>query len=204
MPRTAQPLGARRRQRLHMAAAEEFLIHGYERASLNRIIGMAGIAKSSFYHYFDDKRALYADLVAHLERTVRDGLRVPDVGVLTVDEFWPAVEAMIADLARVLDEAPELAAVARILYGTSTTSPSPELSRLLGEARAWMAQAIAHGQGVGAVRRDLPPDLLAGIAMATFVELDRWALERYEDPLTAGTADTAVQMLCAMLRGLVR
>ena len=204
MPRTAQPLDTRRRQRLHTVAAEEFLIHGYERASLNRIIEMAGIAKSSFYHYFDDKRALYADLVAHLERTVRDGLRVPDVEALTEDEFWPAVEGMIADLARVLDESPELAAVARVLYGTSSTSPSPELSRLLGDARAWVAQAIVHGQEVGAVRRDLPPELLAGIAMATFVELDRWALERYGDPLTTGTADTAVQMLCDMVGGRAR
>ena len=88
--------------------------------------------------------------------------------------------------------------------GSSSTSPSPELSRLLGDARAWVAQAIVHGQGVGAVRRDLPPELLAGIAMATFVELDRWALERYGDPLTASTADTAVQMLCGMLRGRAR
>ena len=85
MPRIAQPLDAGRRQQLHAVAAEEFLTHGYERASLNRIIDRAGIAKSSFYYYFEDKRALHADLVAHLERTVREALHLPRIERLTAD-----------------------------------------------------------------------------------------------------------------------
>ena len=200
MPRTAQPLDARRRQRLRAAAAEEFVTHGYERASLNRIIDGAGIAKSSFYHYFEDKRALYADLVAHLERTVGECLRVPGIDRLTRAEFWPAVEGMVEDLGRALEGAPELATVARVLYDAGPAEATPELSRVLEDARAWVARAITHGQDLGVVRRDLPPDLLARLALAVFVELDKWALEHFEDPRTAGAADTTMRTLFALLR----
>ncbi len=204
MPRVAQPLDAGRRQRLHAVAAEEFVAHGYERASLNRIIERAGIAKSSFYHYFEDKRALYADLVARLERTVREGLRDPGIDRLTADEFWPAVEELVRGLAGVLDEAPELATVARVLYGAGPTEASPELAGLLEDARTWAERGIRHGQDLAVVRRDLPPDLLARLVLAVFVELDRWALEHFDDPLTPATADTTLRMLFATLRGADR
>ena len=201
MPRVAQPLDARRRQRLHAVAAEEFVAHGYERASLNRIIDQAGIAKSSFYHYFEDKRALYADLVARLDQAVREGLRVPDVDRLAAHDFWPAIEGMIEGLAGLLDEVPELSTVARVLYGAGSAGAGPELSRLLEDARAWVRRAITRGQDLAVVRRDLPPDLLARLALAVFAELDRWALEHYDDVRTAGAADAAMGMLFTMLRG---
>jgi len=200
MPRTAQPLDARRKQRLRAAAAEEFVTYGYERASLNRIIDGAGIAKSSFYHYFADKHALYADLVAHLERTVGECVCVPGIDRLTRAEFWPAVEGMLGDLASALDEAPELATVARVLYDAGPAEATPELSRVLETARAWVARAITHGQNLGVVRRDLPPDLLSRLALAVFVELDKWALEHFEDPRTAGAAGTTMHALFAMLQ----
>ncbi|MCB0910212.1 MAG: TetR/AcrR family transcriptional regulator [Propionibacteriaceae bacterium] len=201
MPRIAQPLDAGRRQQLHAVAAEEFLTHGYERASLNRIIDRAGIAKSSFYYYFEDKRALHADLVAHLERTVREALHLPRIERLTADGFWSAAEGLVADLARVLERTPELATVARVLYGAGPEGASPELARLMADARGWVARALTRGQELGVVRRDLPPELLARLAMAVFVELDRWALENFEDPRTGRAADTAVQMLFATIRG---
>lgn len=59
MARSLKPLDGEREARLHAVAAESFLTDGFERASLHRIIDEARIAKSSSYHYFADKRALY-------------------------------------------------------------------------------------------------------------------------------------------------
>lgn len=42
-----------------MAAAEEFALKDYESASLSEIIKRIGIAKGSFYRYFDSKLSLY-------------------------------------------------------------------------------------------------------------------------------------------------
>ncbi|MGH7620186.1 MAG: TetR family transcriptional regulator, partial [Gemmatimonadaceae bacterium] len=42
-----------KQQRLFEAAADEFADHGFESASLNRIIERAGMSKGSLYYYFN-------------------------------------------------------------------------------------------------------------------------------------------------------
>lgn len=44
-------------------AAEEFAAHPYEVASISKIVRQAGIAKGSFYQYFEDKQDLYRTLI---------------------------------------------------------------------------------------------------------------------------------------------
>ena len=41
----------------------EFIVHDYESASLNQVINELGIAKGSFYRYFDSKKDLYLYLI---------------------------------------------------------------------------------------------------------------------------------------------
>lgn len=48
-----------RREAVVLAAAEEFALKDYESASLSEIIKKLGIAKGSFYRYFDSKLSLY-------------------------------------------------------------------------------------------------------------------------------------------------
>lgn len=50
----------KRNNELIRAALDEFSIHSYENASLNKIIKNAGISKGLFYYHFDDKKALYS------------------------------------------------------------------------------------------------------------------------------------------------
>lgn len=42
---------------------KEFITHDYDSASLNQIINVLGIARGSFYRYFDSKRELYLYLI---------------------------------------------------------------------------------------------------------------------------------------------
>src|SRR5689334_5750559 len=53
-----------KREALLDAAATEFAAHGYETASLNRILLSAGLSKGSFYYYFEDKADLAAAVLA--------------------------------------------------------------------------------------------------------------------------------------------
>ncbi|MCU0426241.1 MAG: TetR/AcrR family transcriptional regulator [Candidatus Kapabacteria bacterium] len=48
-----------RQEAVVMAAAEEFAMKDYESASLSEIVKKLGIAKGSFYRYFDSKLSLY-------------------------------------------------------------------------------------------------------------------------------------------------
>ncbi len=45
------------------AAIEAFIAHGYEAASVSQIVAEAGIAKGSFYQYFEDKLDLFNHLL---------------------------------------------------------------------------------------------------------------------------------------------
>lgn len=48
-----------RKNELIEAALDEFSVHSYQNASLNKIIKNAGISKGKFYYRFEDKKALY-------------------------------------------------------------------------------------------------------------------------------------------------
>ncbi len=48
-----------KRQKIFETALEEFSIYGYEKASISRIVEHAGIAKGSFYQYFEGKEDLF-------------------------------------------------------------------------------------------------------------------------------------------------
>jgi AcrR family transcriptional regulator len=54
------------------AAAKEFVAHGFEAASLNRILDDAGISKGAAYYYFDDKTDLYATTTLHYSGAYSD------------------------------------------------------------------------------------------------------------------------------------
>ena len=45
------------------AAIEEFAVHGFQKASINKIVDKASIAKGSVYQYFENKEELYSYLV---------------------------------------------------------------------------------------------------------------------------------------------
>src|SRR5690606_7275086 len=65
MPRPRfHKLSGDQQQAILGAALEEFASHGFNEASLNRIIDAAGISKGSMYYYFDGKE----DLFAHVAR----------------------------------------------------------------------------------------------------------------------------------------
>lgn len=55
-----------RRALVEQAALDEFAEHGFARSNINRIVSRSGIAKGSFYQYFDDKQDLYLHLIGKL------------------------------------------------------------------------------------------------------------------------------------------
>lgn len=57
-----------KRETIVNAAIDEFAEYGLENASTNRIVKHSGIAKGSFYQYFEDKQDLFMYLLSVLER----------------------------------------------------------------------------------------------------------------------------------------
>lgn len=181
--------------RLRTAAAEEFGAHGFERASLNRIVEASGLSKSSVYHHIGGKQALYDDLVTFVVDLV-DAIPPGELAALTRDDFWAAADAALAALDELEGAHPEVRAVASMLYGPhGATALAPLRVRLIDRVSAYLAQ----GQELGAVRSDIPPDLLADVTVASLTSIDAWALAHDGDPRSA--ASHALGMLRHALEG---
>ncbi len=57
-----------KRETIMNAAVEEFAEYGLENASTNRIVKNSGIAKGSFYQYFEDKQDVFMYLLSDIEQ----------------------------------------------------------------------------------------------------------------------------------------
>lgn len=61
-------LAEEKREKIVSAAVEEFAQYGLENASTNRIVKNSGIAKGSFYQYFEGKRDVFLHLLDVVEQ----------------------------------------------------------------------------------------------------------------------------------------
>ena len=76
MPRpTFFNLPEEKRNALVAAAIDEFAENDFQSASISRLVANLGIAKGSFYQYFDDKRDLYFYLIDHVMKERMDFIR---------------------------------------------------------------------------------------------------------------------------------
>src|SRR5215208_8084653 len=57
-----------KRETIMNAAIEEFAEFGLENASTNRIVKNSGIAKGSFYQYFEDKQDVFMHMLDVIEK----------------------------------------------------------------------------------------------------------------------------------------
>ena len=57
-----------KREKIFNAAVDEFAAYGLENASTNRIVKNSGIAKGSFYQYFEDKQDIFMHLITVIEQ----------------------------------------------------------------------------------------------------------------------------------------
>lgn len=174
---------AEKRDRLLTVAAREFGLHGYEAASLNRILDEAGIGKSSAYYYFEDKADLFCTVVEHSVEGL--GLAVPptEIQTLTAETFWPAFAAAYRKPLLQVRDHPWLFAAARAAERLAPESREREpLGSLASRLMSGMRAMIRRGQELGLIRVDLPEDLLFAWFRAIDGASDDWLLEQVTRP----------------------
>lgn len=178
-PRFAK-LAPERRAQLLAVATEEFAEHGYEASSFNRIIERSGLSKGSIYYYFDDKEDLYATVL-------RDAMqRLIDVGDMQSAQdaagFWLEFEAWYVRAFRLLQQQPGAVGLARsFVKAASRGVAGGALAELRRLGRSWLDSFITQGQTLGAVRTDLPIELLTTVLMGLEEAIDLWLGARVGD-----------------------
>ena len=200
MARRREPLSPERTERLFATAAREFLRHGFDAASLNRIIADAGMSKSSFYHFFADKADLHEKMMGSFADAVDEYLHPPRLEALDAGSFWPAIGKLLAGVNTMAAERPATVELARLFHALPE-GVDPAADRLRHAAKTWIEAALARGAELGIVRNDLPTDLLVEMSLSALIAIDRWALQQSPPAKNEASTVSALQALREFLEG---
>ncbi len=175
MPKqTFYNLSEEKRERIVNAAIEAFAENDYAAVSISQLVEEAGIAKGSFYQYFEDKEDLLGYL---LELTAQKKVELigtlppaPEMGVFAYLR-WLAKGNLRFELAY-----PRLSEVA---YRAMTGAGYPPVfsSGIREQSVAFFRQLVAQGKAQGDIAPEINEELAAHIFNSVFSELGKIMLE---------------------------
>ncbi len=156
-----------RRAQLLTAARWVFARKGYHEASVDDVVRRAGVARGTFYLYFDGKRAVFQEVLEGLFERIWH--TVPPIRTGPDDDVHAQVLENLGNLVALFEDDPD---VMRILLAIAL-GVDPEADRALagfyGSCRERLARALEKGQELGIVG-DGDPQLLALTLMGTLKE----------------------------------
>jgi AcrR family transcriptional regulator len=149
---------------------DAFARHGFDRASLNAILGEAGLGKSSFFYHFADKEDLFAAVIEDIVERIAERVGptpLPD----SPEEIWAAAADLVRRWGEAVDAEPKTIALLRALQPLRRTA-GPRLQNALSAARRSFEPLLERGIALGAVRSDLDPATLLAMIEAVDLVLD--------------------------------
>ena len=162
-------------------ALKEFAEHNYHKSSFNRIIKNCGISKGTMYYYFENKQDLFMTLLNATTKEFQGlvGTETPAIG--EPGQYWLEVNRLLKGLLTILYSKPTLGRfIQNFLTTESRKTPNPT-SGVVEAIDEWLEDFILTGQLVGAVRRDLPIDLLAHMSWGIWETCSLWLQTAMEE-----------------------
>src|SRR5579872_5423142 len=177
-----------RRQQILSVAREVFARRGYHAAKIDEIVAAAGIARGTFYLYFEDKRAIFEEIV---DRTIaRLGLAIvrvdPNDAARTVAD---QVRDNILRIVRILLE--DRATTKILLSDALGVDPAfdQKLLSFYDEMSSMLERSLRDGQDLGVVAAGdvrLMSWLLMGALKEALFQIVQRGAEYDEDKLVEG------------------
>ena len=165
----AQRLREERRAQILHTAVRLFSDRGYHATSIADIIAAAGIARGTFYLYFESKRAIFEELLDNFFASLARAVRRVD----TAPGAAPPVDQMHANVQRIFSILERERSMARIL-GRQAVGLDEEFDRKLadfyGRVAALIERGLRLGQEMGLVR-DCDPALVSSCVLGSVKEM---------------------------------
>jgi AcrR family transcriptional regulator len=165
-----KPIGkAERRQQILTVARDVFAKRGYHAAKIEDIVAAAGVARGTFYLYFEDKRAIFEEIV---DRTIaRLGMSI--VRVDPHDQARSVADQVRENIRRVVRILLEDRATTKILLSDALGVDAAFDRKLLSfydEMSSLLEQSLRDGQELGVVRKG-DVHLIAWLTMGALKEV---------------------------------
>ena len=191
MPRTSKKrrptvAKAERRQQILAAARGLFAKRGYHQTTIDDIVAQAGVARGTFYLYFEDKRAIFSDLIDRFGSQ----LAVAIVRIVTDDSTRTVGAQVHENIRRLIGTCLAERAMTKILL-TDAVGVDPTFDRKLAVFYDGMVgllvETLKEGQTLGIVA-DGEPRVLAYLVLGALKELLYQAV-------TLGLAEESAEVL---------
>lgn len=188
-----------RRAQILAAAAELFGTKGYHTTSIADIIAKAGIARGTFYLYFQNKRAIFEELLDQLMKGIVARIR----RVVLEPDRPSARDQLLANILAVIellsDNRPLLAILLEGAVGIDEGFKE-KLASFYEQAIALVEGSLRLGKTMGLVR-EVDTRVAALVAVGALKEILHDALRR--DDAAADARRLAEQFLEILSRGLL-
>ncbi len=137
------------------AAVEEFSLHGFRQASVNRMVERIGIAKGSLFQYFGTKEGLFKVIFNYAVELVRQSLRQVKQETADADFFERIRKSTLAG-ARFIKRHPR---IYRIYLKMIFQEDFPLRAEFLQQVHLFSAEYLRPIVEAGVARGELRPDM---------------------------------------------
>jgi AcrR family transcriptional regulator len=177
-----------------------FSNQGYHKTSIDDIIEAAGIARGTFYLYFESKRAIFDELLDDLFVKLHALVHRIELGPGAA----PPLEQMHEIVKRVLDTLQQNRELARILLREAVGIDADfdrKLADFWGRLRGLIESALRNGQEMQLVR-PCDPQIVAHCILGLVKEVVGWQFVELR-PKTAAKGDEKAENLSALGREMI-
>ncbi len=183
-----------RRLQILDAARDVFAKRGYARATVDDIVAEAGVARGTFYLYFEDKRDAFVELVQRFASQITAVI----VRIATDDPGRPVADQVLENTRAILRLCLSERSMTKILF-TDAVGVDPEFQHQVATFYDTVVQLLTEslkdGQALGIVM-DGEPRVMAYLTLGALKELVYQAVTL---GLTEESADALSQQIYAFL-----
>jgi len=183
-----------RRQQILKAARDVFVKRGYHQTTIDDIVAAAGVARGTYYLYFEDKRAVLADLIDRFAAQITMAIQR-----ITTDEVERSVGMQVRENIRaVIGVCLKERSMTKILFTDATGVDSDfhrKLSTFYDSVVQLLTESLKDGQALGIVGEG-EPRVLAYLTVGALKELLYQAVGM---GLTEETTEVLTQQLFVFL-----
>ena len=160
---------AERCQQILNAAREVFAKRGYAQTTVDDIVAQAGVARGTFYLYFDDKRAAFAELVDRFATQLSSKI----VRITTDDPERPVAEQVRDNIRAIIGVCLAERVMTKILFTDAPGVDHEFQSRIVSfydTVMQLLIESLKDGQALGIVA-DGEPRVMAYLSLGALKEL---------------------------------
>ncbi|MEA4962239.1 TetR/AcrR family transcriptional regulator [Lutispora sp.] len=166
-----------KRNRITEVAIDEFINHTYRNANITRIVNNSGIAKGSFYQYFDDKKDLYKYVIDISFKLKMDYLKVRLTDLEQSDFFQVVRELYAAGLVFAKNN-PKLAAIGNNLMRDNDTNFKDQiLEDSIQKTNGFFESLLIKGIQRGSIIPNIDVKLTAFLIMSLSISLSEYYMK---------------------------